>query len=188
MKRTTKTIAVSALALTALMGTVGGLIATTAQPAEAQRYRAQPRRRPVNRTGVLSWTAAQGQPRVDAGRSVTGFYIWHDRNTVHIVSNDRTKGRDIYSGTVEITGRNAKLDTLRNEYGERGDRFGLVGDDKVTFRFDTHQAKDGFAFNLRGGQRLVFRLNRDGRKTGRIFYGPGKTEAYGDPVVFDLDR
>ena len=45
-----------------------------------------------------------------------------------------------------------------------------------------------FAANIHDGDWVVFHLNRDGHKTGRIVYGSGQVEAGGDPVVLDLHR
>ena len=163
------------------------VLPAVAPAAHAQRNRNRRANAPVTRTRTLAWSSASGMPKIRAGRE-TGFYVWHDRNTVHIASSDATRGRDIYSGYVEIRGRNAGLDSLRNEYNEGGDRFKQSGTHRVNFRFDTKQSKDGFAFNLHDGQTLVFHLNRDGHKTGRIFYGSRQTEAFGDPVVFNLKR
>ena len=181
----------AAAALAALVGV--GLFATPA--AQAQRDRRNRRQNEaITRTDTIPWSTASGRPSVRGGKE-TGFYIWHDKNTIHIMSSDRSRmssdrsrGRDVFSGTVEIQGRNGGFDSLRNEYNEKGDRFQMSGNNRINFRFDTHQSKDGFAANIHDGDRVVFHLNRDGHKTGRIFYGSGQAEANGDPVVFDLHR
>ena len=143
----------------------------------------------VEASAVIAWSYASSRPQLTDGPG-EGFYVWHDKNTVHVSvrgGNDDRRRRE-YRGWVEIRGEGAKLNTLHDEHTEADDEFRQVTDQRILFTLTAGRQPHGFRFNLRGGEQLVLAAQTDGRRTDRVFFGEAMTDARGNPVSFDLKK
>jgi hypothetical protein len=134
---------------------------------------------------ALPWSKAQGRPAIEAGRSV-GFFLWHDGDTVNVVTTDESDRGQNFAGKVRVT--QGRISNPRGMKLDRPDRFRQVQPNLLDFHFDTHEATDGVRFTVHGGRFIVFNLRYQGHKTEHVFYGKRMIEAERDPLIFDLSR
>jgi hypothetical protein len=165
----------SITALTALASATG--------PAGAQIFKEDEDRPGKGRVRVMNWTRAAGTPVVPKGRS-TGFYIWHDRGIVHLVTTSQAdKGRR-FSGKIHVRG--GRITDLHGEMMDRKDRLQRTGPGAIAFNWTTGEKYDELMFRVQGGERLVFELELEGKETDKIYVGKEMIEAKDNPVVFNL--
>jgi hypothetical protein len=188
MNRKQMTVAFAALAV-ANVGAVC-LPITRADAAAAKRAddwfdRLIGRRKNVEASRLIPWSHATGRPDLSDGRG-EGFYIWHDRNTVHVWVRGGDRKRREFRGWIEI--QNGKIDSLQDEHTERDDEFRQVTERRVLFALEAGEKPHGFRFNIKPGERLTLQLEAEGRRTDRVFLGKTMAESRGNPVTFDLRK
>ncbi len=155
---------------------LAALLAVTV--AQAQTPRAERRQ-------TIPWSITAGRPSVNFDRAV-GIYIWHDGNTVHIVSSDNKRNGQVSHGSITLRGKGRIFDVDRR-FLEGEDHVGRTGD-VIRFKMDTHTGNDGFTFKIDGGKHLVVDIDQRGRNDRNVYLGSAQVAANRGILVFDLSR
>lgn len=112
----------------------------------------------------------EGKPDGMRARDARGYFIWNDNQGIHLFT--AAQGREqVYSGVIRTDGKFVNVDDFRTE---AGDHIRVSRErDTIWFKFTTGKGLDGLNFNIRGGERVQFDLNMDGRQVSRqmIFLG-----------------
>ena len=138
-----------------------------------------------NRNNRQDWSDLTGQPSIRAGRE-SGFFIWRSGNTVHLVTTDTNSGSNRYKGEITIDGGRFNNVTREGSSKNQSDKVERPQPDRITFEFNTQTDRDGLRFDVLNGDRITFRLSRDGRNGDRVYFGANKQRMSGDQITFDL--
>jgi len=142
---------------------------------------------------AIPWSKAEGRPKnLVPGRSV-GFFIWHEGNTVYLITTSESDKGELFTGRIRIIGKRAKISDVSglhlengNPSEKKGDYFEIIGDKEIKFHFNTGEKTDGIKFKIENGKFLVFNLELEKHKTHHIFIGANEIEVNKDPFAFDL--
>lgn len=113
-------------------------------------------------SSAFAWSpSVDGKPDTfDPGKS-RGYYIWHDRDGLHIWTTTRGQEHE-FSGVIRTNGKFADIHGQRIE---RNDFYKISsGRDRITFKFKTDGGIDGLNFNINGGKYVDFDLFVDGHR------------------------
>jgi hypothetical protein len=133
----------------------------------------------------LPWSLAAGKPTIT--KDSVGFFIWHEGDTVYLLSCGETQRGQKFAGKIRVKG--GAIANAKAIMNEKNDKFiTQTRPDELTFRFDVHEAQDGVKFTLTQGTHLLFGLRREGKKSDQIYIGANNFHARTNPVVFDLSR
>lgn len=126
--------------------------------------------------------AAGGTPAMDADDG-HGYYLWFDGDRFQLRTTDRGNGPgpSVYTGRITTDGVFSRVDVVRGE----ADDWAVAGPRQIDFHFRTYNAQDGVAFRVDGGDRVTFRLYRDGHliRTDHIFIGAGEINPPSNPFA-----
>ena len=131
------------------------------------------------------WSDLSGQPYIRTGRE-SGFFIWRTGNTVHIATTDTNNGNNRYKGEITIDKGHFNNVTREGKSKNNSDKLERPQTDRITFDFNTQTDRDGMRFDVVDGDRLTFRLSRDGKDGDRVYFGSNKRRVSGDAIVVDL--
>jgi hypothetical protein len=122
----------------------------------------------------------QFQPRSYEVGGRAGYAIWHNEDGWHLRTTTPSPEHHTFSGTIASTG-NIKM--VHDFHDEKNDSVKVVGN-VILFRFDTHNAVDGFDFTVGCTQSVTFDLRGEGRQwpAKRIWLGARGT-APSDPFT-----
>lgn len=120
---------------------------------------------------VFAWgSRIEGRPASFEAGATGGYYIWHDDAGFHLRTTDPEGVESHFTGTLTTNGRFHDVTLVRDE---QHDQVTILGDGTIAFDVHTFSGVDGFDFQIAGGDRVTFDLQRDGRQisTDHIFLG-----------------
>ena len=135
---------------------------------------------------ATSWSNLSGRPSIRAGRE-SGFFIWRSGNTVHVNTTDTNTGNNFYRGEITIDGGHFNNVGRDGKSQSNSDKVERPEQTRIKFEFNTQRDTDGLHFDVVDGDRITFRLNRDGRDGDRVYVGPSKQQVSGSSFTIDLN-
>jgi hypothetical protein len=144
---------------------------------------------------AIPWSKAEGKPKdFMPGKSV-GFFIWHEGNTVYLITTSESDKGELFTGRIHIIGKDSKITDVTGIHLEKGnlsekkgDYFEVEGNKFIKFHFNTAEGVDGIKFKIENGSYLAFFVELEKHKTHHIFIGANETEVDRDPFAFDLSK
>jgi hypothetical protein len=136
---------------------------------------------------ALAWTGhVQGRPASFSAGGTDGYYVWHDDAGLHLRTTD-SSGVFKYTGVLRTNGTFADVNAVRLE---PDDRFEVLdGGHALRFQFITAEGVDGLDFQVDGGTRVRFDLERDGHRidASNIFLGEDAVHPTHNPFAIHRD-
>jgi len=147
---------------------VGGLTPANALPGQRDR-------------DTFPWSKAAGHPSMG---DRPGIYVWHDGDTVNIVSQSEHPK----TAAIHVVVRDGRINDVRRLHDERGDTIVFARDNAVEFKSRTNDGRDEIRFHIVNGKSLVLNLKQPWEKDRPLFIGGQEIRTDRNNVVFNLNR
>jgi|GEM_PF-3636634 len=156
---------------TVLVGAVliGGLTPASASPGGRDRG------------NLIPWSEAQGHPSIG---DRPGIYIWHEGDTVNIVSQSEHHK----TAAMKVTVRNGRIEDVRRIHDEHNDTVIFPKNNVVEFKSRTDDGRDEIKFHVGGGNALVFNVRQSNERDRPVYVGGHNVRYDRGNLAFNLNR
>jgi hypothetical protein len=137
---------------------------------------------------ALAWTGhVEGQPASFSAGGTDGYYVWHDANGLHLRTTD-SAGTFHYTGVLRTNGTFVSVTPVKLDPADNLEV--LDGGKTIKFQFVTHQGIDGVDFEVSGGSKVRFSLERDSAAIdpANIFLGTAAVHPKHSSFVIRRDK